>query len=223
MKRSQLGFIALVASHKVVIMESVVAVAFNAQAVAQQTVLVAVVGLGFHAAQIEIHLLVVEQVVEGGDHVISSLNRNQTDTAAGPLILNQAAVEAYKIRVRVAALVRACTPAVQVYRPDAAKDSHGFFGGIGPHQLHSAPRFIKPVRSIDLVTSVSRQGIQVMLTTAAQGIQVYPVTGGFPSQVGEEAGKLCVVAGLFGIYSAYNELIPLGHIVTEVLQARGRN
>ena len=40
-----------------------------------------------------------------------------------------------------------------------------------------------------------------MLTAAAQGIQVYPVTGGFPSQMGEEAGKLGVVAGLFGIYS----------------------
>ena len=95
-------------------MESVVAVVFNAQAVAQQTGLVAVVRLGLHAAQIEIHLLVVEQVVEGGDHVISSLNRNQVYTAAGPLVLNQASVEAYKIRVGVAALVRASTPAVQV-------------------------------------------------------------------------------------------------------------
>ena len=62
-----------------------------------------------------------------------------------------------------------------------------------------------------------------MLTAAAQGIQVYPVTGGFPSQMGKEAGKLGVVAGLFGINRAYNELIPLRHIVTEVLQTRGRN
>src|SRR5690554_3679573 len=114
MKRSQLSFIALVASHKVVIMESVVAVVFNAQAVAQQTGLVAVVGLGLHAAQIEIHLLVVEQVVKGGDHVVSGLNRNQVYPAAGPLVLNQAAVETYKIRVGVAALVRACTPTIQV-------------------------------------------------------------------------------------------------------------
>src|SRR5690554_8183440 len=98
MKRSQLGFIALVATHKVVIMESVVAVLFNTQAVAEQTGLVAVVGLGLHASQTEIHLLVVEQVVEGGDHVVSGLNRHQVYPASGQLILNQSAVEAYIIR-----------------------------------------------------------------------------------------------------------------------------
>src|SRR5690554_244412 len=121
MKRSQLGFIALVATHKVVIMESVVAVVFNTQAVAQQTGLVAVVGLGLHAAQIEIHLLVVEQVVEGGDHVVSGLNRNQVYPAAGPLVLNQAAVETYKIRVGVAALVRACTQRFRCNGPMLSK------------------------------------------------------------------------------------------------------